>query len=549
VREPAPTCAEIDAFLGGGLDLTGMSRAVVPGLFGRGGYTARMSGEAANAVCALGPVRLEVEHRSPGPGGGPTLRVRAVADARELLRFDCFAHGAHWHLDPAGRDEITTIALEHESLDWTLAELRRDLGGYLKRAGLTESLPGAAEIEETLGLVERALRNPTARLDRLSEAVLRQRTGEKWQQYARDVLPLWVADMDFPVAEPIRRRLQRALDVGDTGYPLHPAPTRLPALFAERAERRYGWRVEPRRVELLSEVVQGMYVAISQFTEPGEGVIVQTPIYAPFLGAVRGLGRTLRENPLRAVSGGYEVDLEGLREQAAHARMLLLCNPHNPSGRVLRREELEGIAKIALEHELVIVSDEIHADLVYRGHRHIPIASLSPEIEARTITVTAGSKAFNIAGLRVGLAIFGSEELKRRFLRFDRHLRGGLGGLGILALEAAWSHADPWLEEVVPYLEANRDFVAAFVEAALPGVRHVAPEGTYLAWLDCRALELAPSPQRFFLERAKVGLSDGPTFGMPGEGFVRLNFATSRPLLTRALEQMATALRESGDGV
>jgi cystathionine beta-lyase len=355
--------------------------------------------------------------------------------------------------------------------------------------------------------------------------------------------------MDFPVAEPIRRRLQRALDVGDTGYPLHPAPTRLPALFAERAERRYGWRVEPRRVELLSEVVQGMYVAISQFTEPGEGVIVQTPIYAPFLGAVRGLGRTLRENPLRAVSGGYEVDLEGLREQAAHARMLLLCNPHNPSGRVLRREELEGIAKIALEHELVIVSDEIHADLVYRGHRHVPIASLSPEIEARTITLTAGSKAFNIAGLRVGLAIFGSEELKRRFLRFDRHLRGGLGGLGILALEAAWSHADPWLEEVVPYLEANRDFVAAFVEAALPGVRHVAPEGTYLAWLDCRALELAPSPQRFFLERAKVGLSDGPTFGMPGEGFVRLNFATSRPLLTRALEQMATALRESGDGV
>jgi cystathionine beta-lyase len=549
VREPASACAEIGAVLGGGLDLPGMARAVVPGLFGRGGYTARMSVEAANAAYALGPVRLEVEHRSPGPGGGPTLRVRAASDARELLRFDCFAHGAHWHLDPAGRDEITPISLEHESLDWTLGELRRDLGGYLKKVGLTESLPGAAEIEEALGRVERALRNPPARLDRLSEAVLRQRTGEKWQQYARDVLPLWVADKDFPVAEPIRRRLQRALDVGDTGYPLHPAPTRLPALFAERAERRYGWRVEPRRVELLSEVVQGMYVAISQFTEPGEGVIVQTPIYAPFLGAVRGLGRTLRENPLRAVSGGYEVDLEGLREQAAHARMLLLCNPHNPSGRVLRREELEGIAKIALEHELVIVSDEIHADLVYRGHRHIPIASLSPEIEARTITVTAGSKAFNIAGLRVGLAIFGSEELKRRFLRFDRHLRGGLGGLGILALEAAWSHADPWLEEVVPYLEANRDFVAAFVEAALPGVRHVAPEGTYLAWLDCRALELAPSPQRFFLERAKVGLSDGPTFGMPGEGFVRLNFATSRPLLTRALEQMATALRESGDGV
>jgi cystathionine beta-lyase len=197
----------------------------------------------------------------------------------------------------------------------------------------------------------------------------------------------------------------------------------------------------------------------------------------------------------------------------------------------------------------VIVSDEIHADLVYRGGRHVPIASLSPEVEARTITLTAGSKAFNIAGLRVGLAVFGSEALKRRFVGFERHLRGGLGALGILALEAAWSHADPWLAEVLAYLEANRDYVASFVAAELPGVRHFAPEGTYLAWLDCRALGLAPSPHRFFLERAKVGLSDGPTFGPPGEGFVRLNFATSRPLLTRALEQMAKALREGRDGV
>ena len=227
---------------------------------------------------------------------------------------------------------------------------------------------------------------------------------------------------------------------------------------------------------------------------------------------------------------------------------MLLCNPHNPTGRVFGREELEGIAKIALEHDLVIVSDEIHADLVYRGGKHVPMAMLSPEVEARTITLTAGSKAFNIAGLRVALAIFGSEALKRRFLGFQRHLRGGLGGMGILALEAAWSHADPWLAEVLAYLEANRDFVAAFVAAELPGVRHVSPEGTYLAWLDCRALGLAPSPQRFFLERAKVGLSDGPTFGAPGEGFVRLNFATSRAILTRALEQMAKSTREGRDG-
>jgi cystathionine beta-lyase len=541
VRAPAPWCARIEAFLGGGLDLAAMVRAVEPGLWGSPGYTAAMS---ATLVETLGPLRLEVEHRSPGPAGGPTLRVLRAADGYELLRFDCFAHGAHWHLDADGKDEVSELPLAVESLDWTLAELRRDLAGYAARAGLREPLPGAAVVANALLRVEAALRNPPARLEALSEDVLRQRTGEKWREYPPDVLPLWVADMDYPCAEPIRRRLQRALDVGDTGYPLHPRPTRLPQLFAERAQRRYGWTVEPRRVELISEVVQGMYVAISQFSAPGEGVIVQTPIYPPFLGAVENLGRTLLANPLRETAQGFAVDVEGLRAQASRARILMLCNPHNPTGRVLTRGELEAIAKVALEHDLVIVSDEIHADLVYRGGRHVPIASLSPEVEARTITLTAGSKAFNIAGLRVGLAIFGSEALRKRFIGFDRHLRGGLGGLGILALEAAWSHADPWLDEVLPYLEANRDFVAAFVASELPGVRHFAPEGTYLAWLDCRALGLAPSPQRFFLERAKVGLSAGPTFGPPGEGFVRLNFATSRALLTRALEQMAKAVRE-----
>jgi cystathionine beta-lyase len=501
-------------------------------------YTALVSGDL---TLALGPLRIEVEHRSPGPAGGPSLRVLRAADGHELLRFDCFAHQAHWHLDPDGRDETTPIPLAVESLEWTLGELRRDLAGYLAKAGFTEPLP---PLGGALERIEVALRNPPPRLDRLSEAVLRQRTGEKWQEYPPDVLPLWVADMDYPVAEPIRRRLQRALDVGDTGYPLHPKPTRLPELFAARAAERYGWRVEPRRIELISEVVQGMYVAITQLSEPGDGVIVQTPIYPPFLSAVKNLGRTLRESPLRETERGFVVDVEGLRaEAAAGARILLLCNPHNPTGRVLRRDELETIARIAIEHDLVVVADEIHADLVYPGARHVPFAALSPEAEARTITLTAGSKAFNIAGLRCGLAVFGSDALRRRFLGFERHLRGGLGSLGILALETAWRHGDPWLADVLAYLAANRDFVAEFVRAELPGVRHFAPEGTYLAWLDCRALELPPTPHRFFLERAQVGLSDGPTFGPPGHGFVRLNFATSRALLTRALEQMAKALK------
>jgi cystathionine beta-lyase len=240
---------------------------------------------------------------------------------------------------------------------------------------------------------------------------------------------------------------------------------------------------------------------------------------------------------------GYALDLEDLRAKAKQAKLLLLCNPHNPTGRVFRRDELEALAAIAREHELFVISDEIHADLVFAPGRHIAFASLSADAASRTITLYAASKAFNIAGLRCAVAIFGTPELKKRFNAFPRHLRGGLNGPGILATEAAWLHGDPWLADVLAYLRANRDFVADFVKRELPGVVHHAPEATYLAWLDCRALRLAPTPHEFFLKQAKVALSEGPNFGPPGEGFVRLNFATSRAILERALTHMAKAVR------
>jgi cystathionine beta-lyase len=255
--------------------------------------------------------------------------------------------------------------------------------------------------------------------------------------------------------------------------------------------------------------------------------------------------RSVVENPLRLADGDYAVDLEGLRDVVdERTRMLWLCNPHNPSGRAFRRDELEGIAEIALARDLVVVSDEIHGDLVFPGSRHIPFASLSPEIERCTITLTSATKAFNIAGLRCAVAIFGSAELRERFGGCPRHLRGGLGGLGVAATEAAWRHSQPWLDEVLAYLEANRELVAEFIAARLPGVRHFPPDATYLAWLDCRELGLKPSPYEFFLSRAKVALSDGTDFGSPGRGFVRLNFATSRRILSQALERMAEALAD-----
>ena len=541
VRSPASECARIAAFLGGGLDETAMARAISPALFGRArGYVAAMDAVAREL---LGPLALEVEHRTPGSSGGPTLRAKRVADGYELFRFDCFVEGAHWHHDSDGRDEIHAIPLELDAIDFALAELRRDLAGYAARAGLREPLPPAAQCEAALARVELALRNPPHSFDALTEPVLRARSGEKWQQYGPEALPLWVADMDFEVAAPIRRRLARALAVGDLGYPLHPRPTRIPDLTAARMRERFGYAFARNQVELVSEVVQAMHVSLVQLTQPGDGVITQTPIYPPFLHVIREHGRTLLANEMRRGPEGYALELDDLRAKAKQAKLLLLCNPHNPTGRSFRREELEAVAAIAREHDLTVISDEIHADLVFAPSRHIPFASLSDDTAARTITLYAASKAFNIAGLRCAVAIFGSAELKRRFNEFPRHLRGGLNGPGILATEAAWTHGDAWLADALAYLRANRDFVADFVKRELPGVVHHAPEATYLAWLDCRALKLAPTPHEFFLKHAKVALSEGPNFGPPGEGFVRLNFATSRAILERALGQLAKALR------
>jgi cysteine-S-conjugate beta-lyase len=382
-------------------------------------------------------------------------------------------------------------------------------------------------------------------LDGLELARLYRRHGEKWAVYPDDVLPAWVAEMDFPLAAPVRRVVQEALDRDDLGYPLYPRPSALPGVFAERMEQRFGWRVDPSRIELLTDVVQGIYVALLQFSAPGGGVVVQTPVYPPFLQAVAETGRRLVENPLRQGPERFEMDVEGLRLAVdADTRVLLLCNPQNPTGRVFERAELEAVAELAVERELVVVSDEIHADLVYPGRRHIPFASLGPGAEARTITLTSATKAFNIPGLRCAVAAFGSAELRRRFNALPRHVRGGLGSLGIEATEAAWREGQPWLDRVLAYLDENRRLLGRFLADELPDVRCHLPEASYLAWLDCRALGLEPGPYEFFLERARVGLSEGPRFGAPGEGFVRLNFATSRALLSQILERMVKALRE-----
>lgn len=380
--------------------------------------------------------------------------------------------------------------------------------------------------------------------ERLDLAKLRARRGEKWRLFGPDVLPAWVAEMDFPLAPAVRGAVEEALGLDDLGYPLDVADD-LHAAFARRMESRFGWRVDPAHVEAISEVVQGIYVAIDRFSEPGDGVVVQTPVYPPFLAAVRKMRRRLVESPLVAGRDGWAIDPDDLLRKADEgARIFLLCNPQNPTGRVFTRAELEAIASIAVERGWIVVADEIHADLVYGGRAHVPFASLGAEVAARTITLTSASKAFNIPGLRCALAHFGSDELRRRFRSLPHGIRGGLGALGQAATIAAWDRGQDWLDAALAHLDGNRRFVADFVTERWPEVRHHAPEATFLAWLDFRALALPQAPQAYFLERARVALSAGEWFGTPGQGFARLNFATSRALLGEILARLDAAIRE-----
>lgn len=377
----------------------------------------------------------------------------------------------------------------------------------------------------------------------LDPEVLRSRGGAKWSVVPDDVLAAWVADMDFPVAEPIRRAIEDAARTSDLGYALPTERHELVPAFCDRVAEHFGWNVAPARVALLTDVVQGLYLGTELFSDPGEGVVIQTPIYPRFLDAVNKTGRRVVANPLVWRNGRYELDLEGLREVIDDGtRILMLCHPHNPTGRVYDRAELEMLAEIALERDLIVLSDEIHADLLHDGRAHVPFASLSPEIAERTLTLMSASKAFNVAGLHCGMIIFGGDAVQERFERFPLRARGMVGALGMAGSLAAFREGQPWLDAVLAQLHANRELLSTFLAEHMPEIRYAAPEATYLAWLDCRPLSLEMAPHRFFFHEARVALSPGPEFGPEGDGFVRLNFATSRPILREILERMASAL-------
>ena len=368
--------------------------------------------------------------------------------------------------------------------------------------------------------------------------------SQKWERFDEDVLPLWVADMDFVSPEPVVRALQERVAHGIFGYPDASAVPELYEAVQARLSTLYGWDVASEDILFLPGVVTGFNMACHAIGEAGDGVLVQPPVYSHFLSAPGSAGRACQCAEVTLDGRRYEIDFDLFEGAIAdRTRLFLFCNPHNPVGRVYTPGELGKLAEICLRHDVVICSDEIHCDLVFSGHRHTPIATLAPEIARRTITLMAPSKTFNIAGLKCSFAVVQNPGLKARFCASRKGLVSSVNLLGYTAALVAYREGHEWLEQVLVYLEANRDLLRQYVAVHLPGVRMVDLEGTYLAWLDCRDTPIADRPAVFFLEEARVALNEGETFGPGGAGFARLNFACPRSTLVQALERMSMAFK------
>lgn len=365
----------------------------------------------------------------------------------------------------------------------------------------------------------------------------------KWTMYPDEVIPLWVADMDFRSPEPVIRALHERVDHGVFGYQMDCPELR--GVLVERLRTHHNLDVSTDDILFVAGLVFGLNTVARAIGAPGSGVLVQTPAYPPFLSAPDNTDRVLQKAPLAStVSDGilhYEIDFDALEAAVTpETKLFVLCNPHNPVGRVYTRKELEDIAEFCLRHDLIICSDEIHCDLIYEGYHHTSIASLSPEVADRCITMLAPSKTFNLPGFGLGYMVIQNPDLRELIQTTLHKIGSSVNALAYTAAEAAYREGQPWLDEVLAYLKDNRDAVVEFVRETLPEVPVTAPEGTYLAWLDCRPLKLEPDPYTFFLDHARVAFSNGASFDAPG--FIRINYATTRETLMEGLNRAAKAL-------
>lgn len=380
--------------------------------------------------------------------------------------------------------------------------------------------------------------------DSITLAQLRRRKSWKWQKYADDVLPLWVAEMDFPLAQPIRDTLITMVECSDTGYPWSPG---LPEAYAEFSSRRYGFTPDAGTCYVLQDIMRGIEVTLEVLSEPGSSVAFFTPAYPPFFHCVEYVHRAVAPVPFARDSetGRYDIDFERLDAVLARPDVstFLLCNPHNPTGRVFGVDELSRIAELAARHGVLVLSDEVHAPLVYSGARHVPFASLDHDVAARSVTFVSASKAWNIPGLKCAMAIAGGPQPWKALRDLPVEISIGTSLLGIAANIAAYRDGEPWLADTLEYLDGNRRLLAERLRERLPEVTYAMPDATYLAWLDCTALSLEDDPAAVFLEHGRVALNSGTHYGEPeGAGFVRLNFGTTRRFVGRAVDAMARAV-------
>lgn len=371
----------------------------------------------------------------------------------------------------------------------------------------------------------------------------------KWQRYGA-ALPLWVADMDFSSPEPVIAALQERVTHGVFGYGA--PPDALTETILTRLAELYSWTVTPEQIVYLPGLVCGLNIACRAVGESGDAVVVQTPVYPPFLSAPAQQDRQLLTVELNRERHGEQLfytfdDAAFTAAITPRTRLFILCHPHNPVGRAFDNAELSRLAAICERYDLTICSDEIHCDLLLDGRRHTPFATLSPELAQRCITLLAPSKTYNIAGLGASFAIIQNPQLRRRFKQVMRGIVPDVNILALHAALAAYQHGGEWLRELLDYLAANRDYAVDYIAQHLPGIRATAPEATYLLWLDCRDTSITGNPHEFFLQHAAVALNDGATFGPGGKGFVRLNFGCSRTMLSEGLARMQKALSKATD--
>ena len=385
----------------------------------------------------------------------------------------------------------------------------------------------------------------------------RKNTGcVKWDNVrtmfgSEEVIPMWVADMDFPVAQPIIEALQKRASHRFYGY-TQPDPSVIEAVV-DRMQRKFDWKIEPEWIVFTPGVVPALHIAVRSLTHPGDEIILQEPVYYPFFPAIRSSGCQVVTNNLRLSNDRYEMDyadLEskflpktGMMPMPNRIKALILCNPQNPVGRHWSKEEITRLGEIVIRNGSIVVSDEIHCEILYRGYKHTPFASISEEFAQNSIVCMAPSKTFSLAGLGTSTIIIPNKKLRAEYVNTRAGILPGPNLFGYTALEAAYRYGDEWLEQVLDYLQGNLEFLTDYFGKKIPRIKVIQPQGTYLVWLDCRKLGLDDLSLRSFMrEKAKVGLDDGFLFGNSGKGFQRMNIACPRSILSEALQRIESAV-------